>query len=375
MRKFQKVTACIMAAALAATGCSGAGGAKVPAEPAKTEAAGTQADSGTQEDSGAQAAASGEEEPVLVVYTARSEALNNAVIPEFEKDTGIKVEVVVAGTGELLKRAQSEKDNPLGDIFWVADQTMLSASKDLFMEYVSPEDSNMLEAFRNNTGYFTPAFADPTVMIVNKDLKGDMKIDGFEDLLNPELKGKIAFGDPVNSSSAFQSLLAMLYGMGKDGDPLSDQAWDYVDQFIANLDGKMCNSSSQVYKGVAEGEYVVGLTWEDPAANYVKEGAAVEVVFPKEGAIFPGESVQILKGCKHPENAKKFVDYMLSEKIQNAVGSNLTVRPLRKDATLADYMTPQSEIKLFDNYDEGWVAEHKVEITNLFSEHMETSMD
>ena len=40
-----------------------------------------------------------------------------------------------------------------------------------------------------------------------------------------------------------------------------------------------------------------------------------------------------------------------------------------------DYMTPQSEIKLFDSYDEGWVAEHKTEITNLFSEHMETSMD
>lgn len=372
MRKFQKATAVIMAAALAATGCS-SGGAKTSdtQQPSGTEAAKTEAAGDAAKTEAAKDAASGEEEPVLVVYTARSEALNNAVIPEFEKDTGIKVEVVVAGTGELLKRAQSEKDNPLGDIFWVADQTMLSASKDLFMEYVSPEDENMLDAFRNTTGYFTPAFADPTVMIVNKDLKGDMKIEGFEDLLNPELKGKIAFGDPVNSSSAFQSLLAMLYGMGKDGDPLSDEAWAYVDQFIANLDGKMANSSSQVYKGVAEGEYVVGLTWEDPAANYVKEGAAVEVVFPKEGAIFPGESVQILKDCKHPENAKKFVDYMLSEKIQNAVGSNLTVRPLRKDAKLADYMTPQSEIKLFDNYDEGWVAEHKTEITNLFSEHME----
>jgi len=85
--------------------------------------------------------------------------------------------------------------------------------------------------------------------------------------------------------------------------------------------------------------------------------------------------VQILKDCRHPENAKKFVDYMLSEKIQNAVGSTLTVRPLRKDAVLADYMKPQSEIKLFDNYDEGWVAEQKLEITNRFSEHMETSMD
>lgn len=315
------------------------------------------------------------EDNVLVVYTSRSESLNNAVIPEFEKDTGIKVEVVTAGTGELLKRAESEKANPLGDIFWVADRTMLESSKELFAQYVSSEDKNMMEAFRNTTGYFTPAFADPTVLIVNTDLIGDIKIEGFEDLLNPALKGKIAFGDPVNSSSAFQSLVAMLYGMGSGNDPLSDEAWDFVDKFIANLDGKVCNSSSQVYKGVAEGEYVVGLTWEDPAANYVKEGAPVKVVFPKEGAIFPGESVQILANCKHPENAKKFVDYILSEKIQSAVGSTLTVRPLREGVKLADYMTPQSEIKLFENYDEGWVSNNKMTITDLYTKHLESSMD
>ena len=168
------------------------------AESSKENEAAVQTETGTDTER-----AGGEEEPVLVVYTARSEALNNAVIPEFEKDTGIKVEVVVAGTGELLKRAESEKDNPMGDIFWVADETMLSSSKDLFMEYVSSEDENMEEQFRNKTGYFTPAFADPTVMIVNTDLKGDMTIEGFADLLNPELKGKIAFGDPVNSSSHF----------------------------------------------------------------------------------------------------------------------------------------------------------------------------
>lgn len=163
------------------------------------------------------------------------------------------------------------------------------------MEYTSTENDKMMDGFKNKAGVFTPAFADPTVMIVNTELANGMKIDGFEDLLNPALKGKIAFGDPVNSSSAFQSLMAMLYGMGKNGDPMSPEAWDYVDKFIANLGGKMCNSSSQVYKGVAGGEYVVGLTWEDPAANLVKNGAKVKVVFPVEGAIFPGESVQILK--------------------------------------------------------------------------------
>ena len=53
------------------------------------------------------------------------------------------------------------------------------------------------------------------------------------------------------------------------------------------------------------------------------------------------------------DNAKKFVDFMLSKKIQEEAGKTLTVRPLRKGVQLADYMTPQDQIHLFKNYDEG----------------------
>lgn len=315
-----------------------------------------------------------EDSDSLTVYTARSESLNNAVIPDFEEETGIDVEIVVAGTGELLKRVESEKNNPQGDVLWAADETMLSSKKDLFEKYVSPEDEYMIEGFRNETGYFSPAFADPTVFIVNENLIGDIPMEGFEDLLNPELKGKISFGDPTASSSAFQSLAAMLYTMG-DGDPMSDKAWDFVEEFVDNLDGKIAGSSGQVHKGVADGEYPVGLTWEDPVVQYVKNGAPVEVVFPKEGAIFPGESVQIIKDANNMSNAEKFVDFLLSEDIQNKVGSELTVRPLREDADLADYMEPQEDIKLAENYDEEWVSEHKDEITQKFTEVVEESMD
>jgi iron(III) transport system substrate-binding protein len=309
----------------------------------------------------------------LTVYTARSESLNNAVIQNFEKDTGIKVNVVVAGTGEVVKRVASEKANPLGDILWAGSEAMLASKKDLFQEYVSPEDKNMMPEFRNTTKFFTPAFSDPTVMIVNTDMTKDMKIEGFADLLNPALKGKIAFGDPVNSSSAFQSLVVMLYDMG-NGEPFSEGAWNYVDKFLAQLQGKMSNSSSQVYKGVAGGEYAVGLTWEDPAASLVKSGAHVKVVFPKEGALYAPQSVQIIKNCKHPENAKKFIDYMLSEKIQNLVGTTLTVRPLRQGAKLADYMTPADKIKIAPKFDEKWVSENKDKFTKMFTEHLEKSM-
>ena len=62
---------------------------------------------------------------------------------------------------------------------------------------------------------------------------------------------------------------------------------------------------------------------------------------------------------------------MLSQKIQGAVGRELTVRPLRKDALLAPYMTPMKDIALFPNYEEGWGAQHKTEIVARWNKHLE----
>ena len=54
----------------------------------------------------------------------------------------------------------------------------------------------------------------PSVIMINTNLIGDIKIEGYEDVLNPELKGKIAYSDPAKSSSSFEHLVNMLYAMG-----------------------------------------------------------------------------------------------------------------------------------------------------------------
>ena len=56
-----------------------------------------------------------EGEQTLIVYTARSESLNNAVIENFEADTGIHVEVVTGGTGEVLKHGDGFDDESVKD--------------------------------------------------------------------------------------------------------------------------------------------------------------------------------------------------------------------------------------------------------------------
>ena len=64
--------------------------------------------------SGGEGKASGD----LVIYCPHPLEFINPLVSEFENQSDVKVEVIAAGTGELLKRVESEAANPLGDIFW-----------------------------------------------------------------------------------------------------------------------------------------------------------------------------------------------------------------------------------------------------------------
>ncbi len=84
----------------------------------------------------------------LVVYSPNSEDIINLVIPAFEKETGIKVELISAGTGELIKRLESEKENPYADVIFGIAETQFAQNPDLFQEYVSPNDEYLLEGHK-----------------------------------------------------------------------------------------------------------------------------------------------------------------------------------------------------------------------------------
>ncbi|AJY77703.1 iron ABC transporter substrate-binding protein [Paenibacillus beijingensis] len=301
----------------------------------------------------------------LVVYTPNSETMINALIPIFEKQTGITVELVSAGSGELIKRIQSEKGNAYADVMFGGAFELFNANADLFEKYVSPNDQYLLEGHRNTTGFMTSYVSDGSVMLVNTNLAGDIQINSYADLLKPELKGKIAMADPTNSSSAFHQLTNMLKAKG--GDYTSDPGWNYVGGLIENLDGKIAGSSSKAHKSVADGEYMVALTYEDPAASYVRDGAPVRIVYPSEGTVFLDAVAGIVKGAKHEENAKKFIDFLISKEAQDALGTETTNRPLRTDAQLGSYLTPIDQIKMIEE-DVVYVSDHKKDIIEKYTD-------
>ena len=307
-----------------------------------------------------------QEEQKLIVYSPNSEGLLNAVEKPFEEKYGIKVEIISAGTGECLKRIESEQNDPQGDVMYGGSYATIVGRRDLWADYVSKNDSKLEPAFQNDSGYVTKNTLDGSVIVVNKTKLAEklpgVTITGYEDIIKygPQLEGQIVSGDPAKSSSSFAHLTNMLIDYGGYE---SDAAWDKVADIFRNL--KVLGSSSAVWKGVRDGEYTIGLSYEDPCLTLINDGADVEVVYMKEGVVFLPAGCAIIKDCKHPEAAKLFMDFITSKEVQDVYGMTLTNRPVYKGVQTADYMKPLDQINVKIE-DSEYVTAHKQDLVDKY---------
>ena len=275
----------------------------------------------------------------VVVYSSHPLSLINPLAEEFEKETGVQVEVHAAGTGQLLARLEEGEH---GDVFWGGTLSSLEERWELFAEYRSANEDAMQEDFHNVEGRFTRFSDMPSVLLVNTNLLGDIKVEGYGDLLNTALRGRIAFADPEKSSSSYEHLANMLWAMG-DGD--TEAGWEYVAKFYRNLGGRLLDSSREVYEGVARGEYALGCTFEEAGAGLLAAGAPVQVIYMREGVIFRPDVICLLQGAEHGENARRFIDFITGQGAQAYVAGKLHRRSVRRDVALPPGLPSKEEIR------------------------------
>ena len=343
--------ACTCFLGLSLVACSGSKEkAGVETKAGGTETVKNEEKNASKEDASQSSDAKGSGE--LVVYSPNSDSEIAAVIPQFEEKTGIKVIIQSMGTGDVLARLEAEKDNPQADVNWGAiNMAFWKSQSDLYEQYTSPNDAKLPKEYQSPNGYFEyTKLSGSAALLLNKDVFKELGLDAekfnsYEDLLEPKLKGHIAMGDPTNSSSAWAELTNMLLVKGEK--PYDEKAWEWVQKFVDQLDGTILSSSSQIYKGTADGEYAVGVSYEDPCVSLLEDGAEnLRVVYPSEGAVWLQAGVAIVKGAKHEENAKKFIDYLISEEGQEAL-KDTTIRPVMTSVeNTSEFMPPFSKIKV-----------------------------
>ena len=231
----------------------------------------------------------------VVLYSSNPSELLDLVSKGFEAKTGIKVSVVRLGTGEAMKRIAAEKDKPLCDVFWSGDVAVLENAKENFQPYRSPEAKGLPAGYVEKEARWTASNAHVMIIMVNKALVKERtcRRPGRTSSL-PKWKGKVVMANPEKSGSAY----AQAYGIYKL------YGWDGIRKLIDNA--KILDSSSLIYKGVAAGEYPLGVTMEYAAHRYIDGGDKnVGIIYPADGAFMAPEATGIVKNCPHPAEAKQ----------------------------------------------------------------------
>ena len=298
----------------------------------------------------------------LVLYSSHAAEWSDPIIQGFEEKYDVDVELVSLGTGECLSRIQAEAANPQADVVWGGVVESYIPVADLLESYESTEIPNLYDGVYDTENHKWYAFdLEPMVMVYNTKDVAEAPT-GWSSLLREDFKGKIATADPVKSSSAFACIMAIMgaYGMENGG------GYEFLQKLIDNLDSIVLSSSSAVYKGTADGEYAVGLTYEEAALRYRSEGAAIEVVYPEEGTNIFMSPVTIVKGGPNTENAKLFVDYVLSKDVQDTL-AGIWRRSSRTDVELPEAFISTTDIPVAD-YDINWVVEHTEEFNEFWEE-------
>lgn len=304
----------------------------------------------------------GKDSNKLVVYTAAPEDKINLTISMFEEQTGIEVELVTASTGELFSRVKQEADSPMADVLWSG--TNYGSMLEYLEPYRSPNQANVSEEMTLEDERLQGTALGGVIMIVNTNIVGEGNVKGYKDLINPEYKGMIAHGDVSASSSAFGHIRNMMHALDPEN-PLSEDNWEYIGKFLENLDGKIVNSSGAVIQGVAAGEYAIGLTFEEGGIQSVASGAPVEVVYMEEGVISSIDQSGIIKDAPNMDNAKKFIDFLLSEEYQSVIGIETALRPIDPNAKINEYKVPYDQIKWIKE-DVQWDIDNRDDVVSRY---------
>ena len=287
----------------------------------------------------------------LVVLTPNPDAEIQYILNPFAEKYGIEIELMSMGTGNCYTKLLAEVENPTVDVmFGGVESTWTHDYPDLFMTYIANGNEKLPEEYQNPDGMITNyILGGSCVMIVNEELEAELglNITSYADLLNPALKGQIASADPNASSSSFAHLSNILLAMGDGECPYeSEAAWNYVAALIEQLDGALTSGSSAVYKGVANGEYVVGLSYEVGVGGFIANGAqGVRAVYPTEGVCWTPVGSAIINGAQNIDNAKLFMDWLISDECQTtmAKAEGSVLRGVR-----TDLFVPNSYMPSFD---------------------------
>lgn len=300
MKKFVSLFTCL-SLCLALTACAGSPSSQSSGSTGSSTATGSSAD--TQSSADSSQALFGK----VTVYMPSPAGLADEIAAGFKAKTGVEVEVFQGTTGEILARLEAEQANPIADVVILASWSDgLSMKADGQLACYTPANADKvvdgwIDADSTLFGYSASAVG----VIYNTTVFPELDAD-WDELGDAKYKDQLAIPDPEKSGACKDFLAGFVNANG----------WEDLEAMAAN--GMIVPGANKAaLEAVTTGEVgilVAGVDYN--AYSSMAKGEPLSIYYPAGGTIVNPRPAMILKTAPHPDNAKAFVDYLLSDEAQ-----------------------------------------------------------
>jgi iron(III) transport system substrate-binding protein len=300
----------------------------------------------------------------VVFYTGIEREAAETIAAGFKKKYPfISAEMVRASSSKLATRldAEIEANRVQGDVF---EFSLLYLTTDLqrrgeILQYDSPEYASFPKEY-TSPGYWAATGLSSVIILVNtKKVDSANMPTSWWDLTKPYWKGKLTIDNLEVSGTGYNWLAAIVNTEGL--------GWKFIEELGKNNVNLERGHAGMAQK-VAAGEYSGAAEMSDFHLHNLQLTSAtvpVKGIWPKEGVPREPWTAGILKRAPHPNAAKLFLDYLLSQEGQAAYAKAMGWSSARADvAKLADApadvkalksgLTPEEVLKVRDEYVAKW---------------------
>ncbi len=311
----------------------------------------------------------------LTVYTAIEAEDLKRYAEAFNKEyPDITVNFVRDSTGVVTAKLLAEKDNPQADVVWgLAATSLLVLKSEGMLEPYAPAGLDKIKpAYKDSDN--PPAWVgmDAWAASICFNTEEGKKLGltaptSWKDLTKPEYKGAIVMPNPASSGTGFLDVSSWLQTFGEE------EGWKYMDALHQNV-AAYTHSGSKPCKMAGAGEAPIGISFEFRAAKSKAEGAPLDIVFPTEGLGWDMEASAIVAGTDNPDDAKKLLDWSISQAAMTEYNVGYAVLAMDGVAKPVEFLPADLETKFIKN-DFEWAANNRAKILEEWTKRYDSKSE
>ncbi|MGH3912072.1 MAG: iron ABC transporter substrate-binding protein [Pseudonocardiaceae bacterium] len=257
------------------------------------------------------------EDSELVIYSGRQQALVEPLIDRFRQQTGIATSVRYGGTPELAAQLLEEGEATPADVYFSQDGGALGALGRAGR--LEPLPQSVLDTvpaqYRAEDGTWVGTSGRVRVIVYDPRQVPEQEVpDSIFELTEPRWRGQVGIAPGNASFAAFVTAIRVVRGDAAAKEWLEGMRANDVERFDNNILILNAVKAGVVQLGLINHYYYYEQVAEEGAAAMPARLKFLPGGDP--GALVNVAGVGILRGTDHAEQARRFVEFLLSEQSQ-----------------------------------------------------------